>query len=94
MLFNPADTKVLIVGGGTMGADVALVCARGGCTTYVFEANTERCKVLPNYFQTKLLEMGFGQRAHLISLVDSLNQFDWSEIDCETCNLTFTLLIK
>ena len=81
MLFNPADTKVLIVGGGTMGADVALVCARGGCTTYVFEANTERCKVLPNYFQTKLLEMGFGQRAHLISLVDSLNQFDWSGID-------------
>jgi len=55
MLFNPADTKVLIVGGGTMGADVALVCARGGCVTYVFEANTERCKVLPNYFQTKLL---------------------------------------
>ena len=27
MLFSPADTKVLIVGGGTMGADVALVCA-------------------------------------------------------------------
>ena len=25
--------------------------------------------------------MGFGQRAHLISLVDSLNQFDWSGID-------------
>ena len=81
MLFSPADTKVLIVGGGTMGADVALVCARGGCTTYVFEANAERCKVLPHYFQTKLLEMGYGQRAHLISLVDSLNQFDWSEID-------------
>ncbi len=81
MLFSPADTKVLIVGGGTMGADVALVCARGGCTTYVFEANAERCKVLPHYFQTKLLDMGYGQRAHLIALVDSLNQFDWSEID-------------
>ena len=38
MLFNPAETKVLIVGGGTMGADVALVCARGGCATQVFEA--------------------------------------------------------
>jgi 3-hydroxyacyl-CoA dehydrogenase len=29
MLFTPSETKVVIVGGGTMGADVAAVCARG-----------------------------------------------------------------
>ncbi len=29
MLFMLAETKVVIVGGGTMGVDVAAVCARG-----------------------------------------------------------------
>jgi 3-hydroxybutyryl-CoA dehydrogenase len=81
MLFNPAETKVLIVGGGTMGADVALVCARGGCATQVFEASAERRTALPAYFETKLNEMDFGHRLHLISIIDSLNYFDWSEID-------------
>jgi len=81
MLFNPAETKVLIVGGGTMGADVALVCARGGCATQVFEASAQRRDVLPRYFETKLNEMEYGHRLHLISIVDSLNHFDWSEID-------------
>ena len=81
MLFNPAETKVLIVGGGTMGADVAMVCARGGCATQVFEASAQRRDVLPSYFETKLNEMEYGHRLHLISIVDSLNHFDWSEID-------------
>ena len=81
MLFNPAETKVLIVGGGTMGADVALVCARGGCATQVFEASAERRAILPNYFETKLQEIGYPHRLHLISVVASLNHFDWSEID-------------
>ncbi len=76
MLFNPAETKVLIVGGGTMGADVALVCARGGCATQVFEASAERRAALPNYFETKLQEIGYPNRLHLLSVVDSLNHFD------------------
>ena len=41
MLFTPAETKVVIVGGGTMGADVAAVCARGGCAVQVVEPTTE-----------------------------------------------------
>ncbi len=81
MLFNPAETKVLIIGGGTMGADVALVCARGGCATQVFEASAERRAVLPVYFETKLKEMDYVHCLHLISVVDSLNYFEWSEID-------------
>lgn len=81
MLFNPAETKVLVVGGGTMGADIALVCARGGCATQVFEVSPERRAVLPNYFETQLNEMGFPQRLHLLSVVDSLLYLDWSEID-------------
>ena len=50
MLFTPAETKVVIIGGGTMGADVAAVCARGGCATQVVELTTERRAHLPNYF--------------------------------------------
>ena len=48
MLFTPAETKVVIIGGGTMGADVAAVCARGGCATQVVELTTERGAHLPN----------------------------------------------
>jgi 3-hydroxybutyryl-CoA dehydrogenase len=81
MLFNPAEIKVLVVGGGTMGADVALVFARGGCATQVFEVSPQRRAVLPHYFEAQLNEMGFPQRLHLLSVVDSLHYLDWSEID-------------
>ena len=66
MLFTPAETKVVIVGGGTMGADVAAVCARGGCAVQVVELTTERRALLPAYVANTLAVLGYEHRTHLL----------------------------
>ena len=81
MLFTPAETKVVIVGGGTMGADVAAVCARGGCAVQVVEPTTERRALLPDYFANTLAELGYEHRTHLLSVAGTLEEVDWSDVD-------------
>ena len=81
MLFTPAETKVVIVGGGTMGADIAAVCARGGCAVQVVELTTERRALLPDYFANTMTELGYENRIHLLSVAGSLEEVDWSDID-------------
>lgn len=81
MLFTPAETKVVIVGGGTMGADVAAVCARGGCAVQVVELTTERRALLPDYFANTLADLGYEHRTHLLSVAGSLEEVDWSDVD-------------
>ena len=81
MLFTPAETKVVIVGGGTMGADVAAVCARGGCAVQVVEPTTERRALLPDYFANTLSELGYEHRTHLLSVAGALEEVDWSNVD-------------
>ena len=81
MLFTPAETKVVIVGGGTMGADVAAVCARGGCAVQVVEPTTERRALLPDYFVNTLTDLGYEHRTHLLSVAGTLEEVDWSDVD-------------
>jgi 3-hydroxybutyryl-CoA dehydrogenase len=81
MLFTPSETKVVIVGGGTMGADVAAVCARGGCAVQVVELTTERRALLPDYFANTLADLGYEHRTHLLSLAGTLEEVDWSDVD-------------
>ncbi len=81
MLFTLAETKVVVVGGGTMGADVAAVCARGGCAVQVVEPTTERRALLPDYFVNTMTELGYENRIHLLSVAGTLEEVDWSDID-------------
>jgi len=81
MLFTPAETRVVVVGGGTMGADVAAVCARGGCAVQVVEPTTERRALLPDYFVNTMTELGYEQRIHILTVAGSLEEVDWSDID-------------
>ena len=81
MLFTPAETKVVIVGGGTMGADVAAVCARGGCAVQVVEPTTERRALLPDYFANTMAELGYEHRTHLLTVAGTLEEVDWTDID-------------
>jgi 3-hydroxybutyryl-CoA dehydrogenase len=43
-------TQAVIVGGGRMGADIALVLARGGCRSFIIESSAQRRDTLPGYF--------------------------------------------
>jgi 3-hydroxybutyryl-CoA dehydrogenase len=48
---SPAPlAQAVIIGGGRMGADIALVLARGKCRTFVIEPSAERRDKLPGYF--------------------------------------------
>jgi len=64
-----------------MGADVAAVCARGGCAVQVVEPTTERRALLPDYFSNTMTELGYENRIHLLSVAGSLEEVDWSDID-------------
>jgi 3-hydroxybutyryl-CoA dehydrogenase len=64
-----------------MGADVAAVCARGGCAVQVVEPTTERRALLPDYFVNTLTDLGYEHRTHLLSVAGTLEEVDWSDVD-------------
>ncbi|MBL0123847.1 MAG: NAD-binding protein [Betaproteobacteria bacterium] len=81
MLDAPSRSAALVVGGGTMGADVALVLARAGCKTIVLEAADARRKLLPDYFARGMTDLGYANRLGKLSACASLDEVPWNEID-------------
>ncbi len=81
MLEKPSASTALVVGGGTMGADVAMVLARAGCRTVVMESNEARRNLLPDYFATGMRDLGYANRTDRISVAASLTEIDWPKID-------------
>ncbi|MEP7154750.1 MAG: 3-hydroxyacyl-CoA dehydrogenase NAD-binding domain-containing protein [Betaproteobacteria bacterium] len=74
-------STALIVGGGTMGADVAMVLARGGCRTIVLEPVDARRALLPKYFEAGMRDLGYANRTHQLSASASLDDVPWTEVD-------------
>ena len=81
MLDKPSRSTALVVGGGTMGADIALVLARAGCKTVVMESADARRELLPAYFSQGMKDLGYPQRADRLSTCASLADVAWNEID-------------
>lgn len=77
---NKKLNKVVIVGGGTMGADVAVVLARGGFRTQIIEKNQARAEQLQPYTRQLMQEQGFSDRAELISVDCILEKVDWPNV--------------
>lgn len=78
---KPAHACALIVGGGTMGADVALVLARGGCRTIVLEPGEARRQALDAYFTDGLRDLGVAHKRDLVSTRAAMDEIDWQAID-------------
>lgn len=78
---KPSQTCALVAGGGTMGADVALVLARAGCRTVVLEPGEVRRQALDAYFNEGLCKLEAEQKRNLLSACASLDDVDWSSID-------------
>jgi 3-hydroxybutyryl-CoA dehydrogenase len=78
---RPSRACALVVGGGTMGADVALVLARAGCGTIVLEPGEARRQSLNAYFTGGLRKLGVKHRRDRIATCASLDDVDWSAID-------------
>ena len=77
----PSSACALIAGGGTMGADVALVLARAGCRTLVLEPGEARHQALDAYLTTGLQNLGAAHRRERISTHASMDDIDWPGVD-------------
>lgn len=81
LLPKPSQACALVIGGGTMGADVALVLARGGCRTIVLERGEIRRQALESHFTNGLRELDAEHRRNRLSTCASLDEVDWQDID-------------
>lgn len=81
VLPKPAHARALVVGGGTMGADVALVLARAGCRTVVLEPGQARRQALDAYFDEGLDKIGARHKRDRLAACASLDDVDWEAID-------------
>ena len=81
VLPKPSNACAVVVGGGTMGADVALVLARAGCRTLVLEPNEVRRQGLDAYFTNGLRTLGAEHKRDRVSACASMDDIDWPTID-------------
>ena len=79
MLMYPSQSRAVVVGGGTMGNDVAAVLARASCPTILVESSAARRESLPGTLAAALDT--HAAQAHLVSVVADLDDIDWSGID-------------
>ncbi len=78
---KPARACALVVGGGTMGADVALVLARAGCRTLVLEPGEARRQALDGYVTAGLQKLGVEHKRDRVSTCASMDEVDWQAVD-------------
>ncbi len=74
------NKKVIIVGGGTMGADVSLVFMRGGYEVEIIESGKDRREFLPQYLSFQAKEFGLKPN-NPVKVHEHLNQVDWPTVD-------------
>ena len=72
--------RTVVVGGGTMGADVAIVLARGGASVTVVDPNEAQRAKLGPHVAVELDAAGLGHRAGLIRSVATLDAVDWTGV--------------
>ena len=77
----PSRACALVVGGGTMGADVAMVLARAGCRTLVLEPSESRRQSLDAYLSAGLQDLGASHRRDRVSACASMDDVDWQTVD-------------
>lgn len=80
LLTHPAATHAVVVGGGTMGADVAVVLARANCRTTVIEPDASRAQALPTRVAANLAAAGHADAASHVHTAPDLNSVDWNNV--------------
>ncbi len=76
---NPRTCAV--IGGGTMGADIALTLARAGCVTHLVETFEAVRQTLPARLAAGLAALGCPGRLDRIKVHASLDDVDWPAVD-------------
>lgn len=74
------DCHAVVVGAGTMGADVAVVLARGGCRVTVVEPGQAPRTALPGHVLAGLSELALAHRASHVQAVGALQEVHWADV--------------
>ena len=77
---HPKNSHAVVVGGGTMGADIAVVLARGGCTVTLVDPSESRRVRLQAHVREALTPLGLARRADRVRAVATLDAVDWSDV--------------
>lgn len=81
---SPSRCRAVVVGGGIMGADVAVVLARAGCHTVVMEPGAERRAGLQAHIVDGLQQQdaaAFADRVWVVAGPDDLSSAQWQAVD-------------
>ncbi|MCT9810246.1 3-hydroxyacyl-CoA dehydrogenase NAD-binding domain-containing protein [Acidovorax sp. Be4] len=79
--FRPSQSRAVVVGGGTMGADVAVVLARAGCQTTVVETSGARHDALRQQVEKGLRQLNAAEQSRHLVIASSLEAVDWTHVD-------------
>jgi 3-hydroxybutyryl-CoA dehydrogenase len=77
---HPKNTHAVVVGGGTMGADVAVVLARGGCRVTVIDPDRPKREQLQAHVRQALTPLGLARRAERVAAVPALAAVKWDDV--------------
>ena len=77
---SPRNARTVVVGGGTMGADVAVVLARGGAQVTVIDPHTDRRNRLLPHIAQELAAAGQATHAGPVQVCASLREVDWTGV--------------
>lgn len=76
----PRGVHAVVVGGGTMGADVAVVLARGGARVSVTEPQASQRQALARRVQAALTDLDLAHRAAQVQAVPDLADVAWADV--------------
>lgn len=79
-LAAPSASRAIIAGGGTMGADVAVVLLRAQCTVIVVEPASDRHGHIRQQVQANLDAIGAADHIQKLSFSTGLEQIDWTGV--------------
>lgn len=77
---DPLRARCVVVGGGTMGMDVAIVLARGGSQVVVVEPDAAKRQALASHVLRNLEPLGLAHRAQRVQAVADLSDAAWQGV--------------
>ena len=77
----PSQANVVVVGGGTMGSDVAVVFLRASSQVFVVESNTSLHETIRQKIQQNLENIGKAENIEKLVIVADIHEIDWSSIN-------------
>ncbi|RZT98396.1 3-hydroxybutyryl-CoA dehydrogenase [Advenella incenata] len=80
ILGAPSSTPAAVVGGGTMGADVAVVLLRARCPVHLIETRGEAHQQIRERIAANLERINCGDNVELLTMAATLEELDWQNI--------------